>query len=209
MTFCSRENYQCLDGSVTLTPDEVSRVIGNHTSLPNTRFFALAGKTDVPRENPRFGEELMKSADPHLSWPLQTKLVELGTKYDVWVRHLRTGRPGILRTNDDCYEDHSLCTPGFEHSQCQVVVDFDTGHGRFSRQICRISELTVCTPTKKMEFVTRAIGKDDEIGTLKLVCSLPPARGQVRRIGISDEGSRTPREELASLYTKISKKLLL
>ena len=163
----------------------------------------------MPTKNLQFGERTMKIPEPHLSWPLHPKLVEVGTKYDVWIRHLRTGRPGILRTSDECYEDHSLCTSGQEHSFCQILVDLDTGHGRYSRQICRLSDLSVCTPSKKLEFVTRVIGKDDEIGTRKLVCSLPPARGRARRIGISDEGSRTPREEVASFYTKVSKKLLL
>ena len=31
MTTCCRENYQCLDGSVSLTPDEVTGVMENHT----------------------------------------------------------------------------------------------------------------------------------------------------------------------------------
>ena len=139
-------------------------------------------------------------------WALTPKNTDIGKTYDVWVRHLRTHRVCILKTGDTSHQDHSVRLQENEHSFRQVLVDNDTGHGRFSHKTCRLCDLTVCLVSRKSEFVVQVIGNEEDVWILKLDYNLLPAKGHPWRIRVTKIGSRALADFLTSFFTKITKK---
>ena len=141
------------------------------------------------------------------TWVFRSRLRELSEQYIIWARLNSTRRPGILRYDPTDVEEHALCDRTREHSHCRVMIDVDTGHGSLSTHTVDVKEVTVCTPSKKHEFVMQIVGLEEDIGKLYLVRTIRPARGDIPKLGVTTfEDHLTIKELPAFLFTRTTKR---